>query len=92
MRRGSLPDQPVILFDYEPSRGGKVPARLLENFTSILLTDDYVGYAGVAKRNDIIGVGCLGHVRRKSDEALKAQQNQSCGGLAKQGFNLIQHL
>ena len=54
VRRGGPPDKPVILFDYEPSRGGKVPARLLEDFQGILQTDGYEGYAAVAKRNDIV--------------------------------------
>ncbi len=92
VRRGGPPDQPVILFDYDPSRGGSVPARLLENFRGILQTDGYEGYGGVAKRNDIISVGCLAHARRKFDEALKAQKKKGRGGLAKQGFDFIQRL
>ena len=32
VRRGGPPHQPVILFDYDPSRGGSVPARLLADF------------------------------------------------------------
>ena len=92
VRRGGPPDQPVILFDYEPSRGASVPARLLEDFQGILQTDGYEGYAGVAKRNDIVWVGCLAHVRRKFDEALKAQKKKGRGGLAKQGFDFIQRL
>jgi transposase len=92
VRRGGPPDQPAILFDYEPSRGGSVPARLLEGFQGILQTDGYEGYAGVAKRNDIIWVGCLAHVRRKYDEALKAQKKKGRGGLAKQGFDFIQRI
>jgi transposase len=92
VRRGGPPDQPAILFDYEPSRGGSVPARLLEGFQGILQTDGYEGYAGVAKRNDIIWVGCLAHIRRKYDEALKAQKKKGRGGLAKQGFDFIQRI
>ena len=87
VRRGGPPDKPVILFDYDPSRGGKVPARLLENFHGILQTDGYEGYGGLAKRKDIISVGCLAHARRKFDEALKAQKKKGRGGLAKQGFD-----
>jgi transposase len=41
VRRGGPPDQTVILFDYDPSRGGNVPARLLEKFRGILQTDGY---------------------------------------------------
>ena len=92
VRRGGPPDQPVILFDYEPSRGGSVPARLLENFKGVLQTDGYEAYSGVAKRNDIFSVGCLAHARRKFDEALKAQKKKGRGGLAKQGFDFIQRL
>ena len=91
-RRGGPPDQPIILLDYEASRGSKVPAQLLEDFQGILQTDGYEGYAGVTKRNDIISVGGLAHVRRKFDEALKAQKKKGCGGLAKQGFDFIQRL
>ena len=79
VRRGGPPDQPVILFDCERSRGGKVPSRLLEDFQGILQTDGYKGYAAVAKRDDIIWAGCLAHVRPKFDEALKAQKTKGPG-------------
>jgi len=76
---------------------------LLADFQGTLQTDGYEGYGGVAKRNDIISVGCLAHARRKFDEALKAQktraglagggaQAKDRGGLAKQGLELIQRI
>ncbi|MEM7621480.1 MAG: IS66 family transposase [Pseudomonadota bacterium] len=96
VRRGGPPDRPVILFDYDPSRSGQVPVRLLEHYRGILQTDDYGGYNAVAKRDDIIPVACLAHARRKFDEALKAQgknrksKNKSGkGSLAGQGLDLI---
>jgi len=92
VRRGGPPDQTVILFDYAPSRGGRVPVRLLEGFRGILQTDGYEGYAAVTRGNDIAWIGCLAHARRKFDEALKAQQKKGRGGLAKQGFDFIQQL
>ena len=92
VRRGGPPDRPVILFDYEPSRGGNVPAQLLKDFQGILQTDGYEGYSGVAKRNDIVSVGCLAHARRRFDEALKAQKKKGRGGLASQGFEFIQRI
>ncbi len=92
VRRGGPPDQTVILFDYESSRGAKVPARLLKNFRGVLQTDGNEGYAAVTRGNDITWIGCLAHARRKFDEALKAQQKKGRGGLAKQGFDFIQRL
>ena len=92
VRRGGPPSRPVILFDYDQSRSGAVPFRLLADFQGTLQTDGYEGYGGVAKRNDIIWVGCLAHARRKFDEALKAQKKKGRGGLAKQGFDFIQRL
>ncbi len=92
VRRGGPPHQPVILFDYDPSRGGSVPARLLADFQGILQTDGYEGYGGVAERDDIISVGCLAHARRKFDEALKAQKKKGRGGLAQQGFDFMSRL
>jgi transposase len=92
VRRGGPPDQTVILFDYDPSRGGKVPVRLLESFRGILQTDGYEGYAAVTRGNDIAWIGCLAHARRKFDEALKAQKKKGRGGLAKQGFDFFRRL
>ena len=90
VRRGGPPSRPVILFDYDPSRSGAVPFRLLADFKGTLQTDGYEGYAATAARDDIIHVGCLAHARRKFDEAVKAQAKTGRGGLAKQGFELIQ--
>lgn len=92
VRRGGPPDQPVILFDYDPSRSGAVPFRLLADFKGTLQTDGYEGYAATAARDDIVHVGCLAHARRKFDEAVKAQTKTGRGGMAKQGLELIQKI
>jgi transposase len=92
VRRGGPPDQPVILFDYDPSRSGAVPFRLLGDFKGTLQTDGYEGYAATAARDDIVHVGCLAHARRKFDEAVKAQAKTGRGGMAKQGLELIQKI
>jgi len=92
VRRGGAPDQPVILFDYEPTRSGAVAWRLLEDFKGILQSDGYSGYIAVGKRDGIRHVGCLAHARRKFDEALKAQKEHGRGGLAAEGLALIQKI
>ena len=42
VRRGGPPQQPIILFDYEPTRAGAVAWRLLEDFKGFLQSDGYV--------------------------------------------------
>ncbi len=92
--RGGPPSSQVILFTYDPSRSSEVPLRLLADYEGYLQTDGYEGYTAVAKREGIIHVGCLAHARRKFDEAIKAQSKHKTGrgGLAKQGFDMIQRI
>jgi len=92
VRRGGPPGKPVILFNYEPTRSGKVTWRLTEDFRGTLQSDGYSGYDAVGRRNGIVHVGCLAHARRKFDEALKAQKQNGRGGLAAAGLALIQKI
>ena len=92
VRRGGPPDKQVILFDYDPSRSGKVAWRLTEDFRGYLQSDGFSGYDAVGKREGVIHVGCLAHARRKFDEALKAQPVGNRGGLAAEGVALIQRI
>jgi transposase len=71
---GGKPDQQSVLFDYDPSRGGHIPMRLLDGFThGYLQTDGYAGYNEVCRENMLIQLGCMDHARRKFIEAQKAQ-------------------
>ncbi|MGH8568281.1 MAG: IS66 family transposase, partial [Gammaproteobacteria bacterium] len=64
VRRGGPPHQPVILFDYDPSRSQAVPLRLLDGYRGYLQVDGYDGYNAVGLRSDIVLVGCMAHARR----------------------------
>jgi transposase len=97
VQRGGPPEQPVVLFDYDSSRGQAVPMSLLEGFQGYLQTDGYDGYNAVVVANDLIHVGCWAHVRRKFHEAVQAQgkkkaKGKAGGGKAQQGLALIQKL
>lgn len=92
VQRGGPPHQPILLFDYDPSRGQGVPLRLLEGFAGYLQVDGYDGYNAVGKRDGITLVGCWAHARRKFDEAVKAQGAKAKPGRATKGLNLIQRL
>ena len=94
VQRGGPPDKPVILFDYDASRGGAVPLRLLEGYRGYLQCDGYEGYGAIGKREGITLVGCWAHARRKFDEAIKAQgkKGKAKAGRATKGLSFIQKL
>jgi transposase len=60
---------PVVLYEYQPSRGGEHPRNFLAGFEGILQVD---GYAGYHKVKGVRLAGCWAHARRGFDEALKA--------------------
>jgi transposase len=97
VQRGGPPEQPIILFDYDPSRGQAVPMNLLEGFQGYLQTDGYDGYNAVVAACSLIHAGCWAHARRKFHEAVQAQgrkkaKGKTSGGKAQQGLALIQKL
>lgn len=51
VQRGGPPAQQVVLFDYDPSRAGFVPKRLLEGFGGTLLADSCDGYAQAVREH-----------------------------------------
>jgi hypothetical protein len=66
------PQRRIILFDYDPSRGGAVPMRLLDGFTGIPQTDCYEAYCAVAEARQAA----------TSEERLSVRQMQSAPVLA----------
>ena len=92
VQRGGPPDGRVILYDYDASRSGAVPQRLLGEYSGYLQTDGYEGYNAVAAANGLRQLGCLAHARRRFDEAVKAQGKPQRGGKAWRGLSLIQKL
>lgn len=77
--RGGPPDKPVILFEYDASRSGDVPVRLLDGFSGVLQTDGYAGYNKVCEENDITRIGCWDHCRRKFVEAVRIAKPKKKG-------------
>ena len=61
LQRGGPPDQPVVLYDYDPWRSAGLPKRLLEGFKGYLQTDGYNGY------NAVVGSASL----RRNNPAVK---------------------
>jgi transposase len=70
--KGGPPDKPVVLFDYDPSRGKGVAARLLDSFEGYLQCDGLSSYDAVWHAKGLKQLGCFDHSRRKFVEAQKA--------------------
>jgi hypothetical protein len=67
--------QRIILFDYDPSRGGEVADGLIEGCSGYLQSDGYQAYEGVSHRAGLVHIGSFAHARRRFFEALKALPN-----------------
>ena len=76
---GGEPERPVILFDYDPSRSGSVPERLLADWKGALMTDGYDGYNAVAASPGVVHLACWAHARRRFIEAQRAQTKGKTG-------------
>jgi hypothetical protein len=72
VRVAGPPRQRIILFDYDPSRGHEVAARLLDGAHGIIQSDGHHAYDQVAEKYGLIHCGCIAHARRKFFEAIKA--------------------
>ena len=78
-------EKPIVLYEYQPGRGGKHPKEFLTGFQGYLHTDGYAGYHNLPE--GITVVGCWAHLRRKFDEAVKSQtKGKAKGSSASQGL------
>lgn len=78
-------DKPIVLYEYQPGRGGKHPKEFLTGFHGYLHTDGYAGYHSLPE--GITVVGCWTHARRKFDEAVKSlPKGKAKGSSASQGL------
>lgn len=76
---------PVVLYEYQRTRGGEHPRNFLSGFTGYLQVDGYSSYHKVAK---VKLVGCWAHARRNFDEALNGAPPEmgKLGSVAGQGL------
>ena len=90
--RGGPPGKPSVLFEYDPSRGGKVPVRLLDDFQGILQADGYSGYGQVCATNKLTRIGCWDHARRKFVEASRAASAKGKKGQPSKADVALSHI
>jgi transposase len=94
VQRGGPPEQQVVLFTYSPSRSQTVAEQLLEGYQGYLQSDGYLAYINVCAQYKLKHLGCFAHVRRKFDEAIKAQGKPAAqhNSIAHQALTNIQAL
>jgi transposase len=63
----------VVLYDYQPGRGGKYPIEFLSGYTGMIHCDGYSAYGNI---QDVILVCCLAHCRRKFYEAIPKERRK----------------
>ena len=57
--------QPIVWFNYQPTRHSQPPLAFLQNYKGAIVADGYAGYTHLGKTDEIILAGCWAHVRRK---------------------------
>ena len=79
VQTGGPPDRPVVIYDYNPSRSGEVPLKLLAGFEGFLMTDGYEGYNALARTEGVEHQVCWAHCRRGFIEAQRVQPKGKTG-------------
>lgn len=93
VRASGPPGRRIVLFNYDASRAGAVPRRLLDGYRGILVTDGYEAYDAAARTLNLTHAGCFAHARRKFEEARKAQSSaNSTDSHSKIALNFIREL
>lgn len=87
--RGGESDKPILLYQYNQSRGGKVVTELLKGYRGYLQCDGYAGYDSGTANLEIKLVGCWAHARRKFKEVEIGGKNTTS---AQEALKQIQEL
>jgi transposase len=90
VRSGGPPDKRLTLFDYDASRSGAVPKRLLAGYQGALMVDGYEGYQPVCREQALTRLGCWVHARRKFVDVSRASKKKN--GQAAYAIKLIAKL
>jgi len=76
------PERPVLIYQYHPSRSGKVVSWFLGDFKGYVQTDGYQGYDFLDLKEGVRHVGCWAHARRKFMEVIKGRKKTGSADVA----------
>ena len=65
-------EEPIILYEYQPTRGGYHAVEFLKGFHGFLICD---GFSGYNRLKDVTRCGCWAHLRRYFFDALPSKKN-----------------
>ena len=72
--RGGVPDRPVLLYHYHPTRSGRIALQFIDDYRGYIQTDDYAGYDHLGQKPGIEHMGCWAHARRKFVKVAKVRK------------------
>ena len=83
--------EPVIIYDWQPSRKADHPDEFLKEYHGALVTDGYGGYHKIDRlRSDLTVAGCWVHARRPFAEFLKSVEGKDIKGtIAHEAYQMI---
>jgi transposase len=71
---GGPPDSPSVLYQYHPTRSGKVALEFLDDYRGYIQSDDFSGYDHLGQKKEIVHLGCWAHARRKFTDVVKTRK------------------
>ena len=72
--RGGLPEKPVVIYRYSPTRAGEIAREVLQGYRGYCQTDAFSGYDGLEQSIEGIRlVGCFVHARRNFVKVIDAR-------------------
>jgi len=94
---GGQINQPTVLYQYHPTRSGRVALQFLNNYQGFIQTDDFSGYDYLSAKDGVIHLGCWAHARRKFVDVVKVRKKNRGNksnpkGLADQALDYIGQL
>ena len=84
---GGTKEKRCVIYEYHPSREGKVARNFFGDYKGYLHCDGYSGYDAMLETGDIVGVGCWAHARRKFAAIVKSYPNNP--GFAAEAINRL---
>lgn len=85
--------EPIVLYDWQPSRKADHPREFLKDFSGTVITDGYQVYHKLGKeREDLTIGGCWIHARRPFADFIKSIKGSSDGSIAQEAYTMITEL